>query len=419
MNRWCAIALGAALAWPGGGLESLQERGERLRIAGRVIDAGSGLGVAGARVALLSPGSPGDAVAIAETVTDRLGLFALEPTGPADWDLVVSHLAYGTRRRTLAGVAGDASALRVTLSAAAIELEPVTVRAPRRERFRARPGAAAGNRVTADELAAGARSGATLAATLAQLIPGVRTRSGRSQPGALACLEFRGPASLAGPGCLVPIVVVDRVRQANGLVTLNTLEIRDVQSVEALPPGEAGVRYGANANAGAIVIETRSGARDPDARLRAAGGAYDWALESRPYPWLGTFAAAAVANAAGLFVGYTLSDGCLRFESLSAHLASSDCGFARSAASRLALYGLPQAATGWATARFGSTDLSRGDPWKNALAAGMVAVPGLVLALTREEDGFPGSRGLGVAMVVVGAPLASTLADRLFRRPSR
>ena len=54
--------------------------------------------------------------------------------------------------------------------------------------------------------------------------------------------------------------------------------------------------------------------------------------------------------------------------------------------------------------------------WRNAVANAILSAPGVVLALTTEEDGFSGSRGLGIVMATVGAPAAAVLADRLFRR---
>ena len=57
--------------------------------------------------------------------------------------------------------------------------------------------------------------------------------------------------------------------------------------------------------------------------------------------------------------------------------------------------------------------------WKNAVAGTIMAAPGIVLALTDSDDGFPGSTGIGVFMTVVGAPVAAVVADRLFRRVVR
>ncbi len=49
----------------------------------------------------------------------------------------------------------------------------------------------------------------------------------------------------------------------------------------------------------------------------------------------------------------------------------------------------------------------------------IMAAPGVVLALTSDEDGFTGSRAIGIVMATVGAPVAAVVADRLFRSVRR
>ncbi|MCY3677268.1 MAG: TonB-dependent receptor plug domain-containing protein [Gemmatimonadetes bacterium] len=398
----------------GGGELAAQE--EPPRISGRVVDRDTGAGVEGAEIVLAALREEAADSARVERITDGVGLFQFERAGPGVYALTVTHLAYGTFQEQLTLAGGERLALRVTLSPTAIALDPVVVEVASRDQRSARALGTARRRVTSEQLAPIARTGNHLANALAQLVPGVRVRSGRSQPGELVCLEFRGVVSFAQPGCLTPIVIVDNVRQSNGLVTLNTLPLDEIQSVEAVPPGEAGVRYGADSNAGVILIETRSGTVLEGGTGNAPAGLYNWALESRPYPWGKTLAAAGAANAVGLLAGYALSDRCLNFESLAQHFYEAECAFLVNAGSRLALYGAPQVGVGYVVARVGGTDLSRGSMWRNAVANAIVSAPGVVLALTTEEDGFSGSRGLGIVMATVGAPAAAVLADRLFRR---
>ncbi|MXX56061.1 MAG: hypothetical protein F4Z44_09815 [Gemmatimonadetes bacterium] len=307
----------------------------------------------------------------------------------------------------------------MTLSPTAIALEPVTVEAFRDGTLRDRALGTARHRLTAEELTPAARSGDHLANALARLLPGVRVRSGRSQPGQLVCLEFRDPASLAAPGCRAPVVIVDNVRQANGLITLNTLPIAHIRSVEAVGPAQAGVRFGADSNYGVILIETVSGGAPLAAPGSTPSRIYSWALESEPYPWGKALGVAVGANTLGLLAGYALSRSCLSFEDLSEHFVGARCGGLRNAGSRIVLYAAPQLGVGYLTGRVGATDLSRGSMWKNAVAGTIMSAPGIVLALTDDQDGFPGSTGIGVLMTVVGAPLAAVAADRLFRRVVR
>ena len=410
----CAVAVAVT-----GAAAGLAGQADPPRISGRVVDMGTGAGVEGAAVALRSLGvGMGDTIR-AETVTDGAGLFQVERAGPGDYELTVTHIAYGTFRERLTLTREDRIALRVTLSPTAIALDPVVVEVSAEDSRQGRAQGVARRRVTAAQLAPIAQTGNHLVNALALLVTGVRVRGGRSQPGQLVCLEFRGPASLAGPGCLTPIVIVDNVRQANGLVTLNTLPLTDIRSVEAIPPAEAGVRYGANSNAGVIVIETFSGAAVQREDRGPPRGPYNWALESEPYPWVEALATAAAANAIGLLAGYALSNPCLDFETLSRHFYEPDCGLLANTGSRLALYAAPQVGVGFLVERVGTTNLSRGSMWRNAVAGTIMAAPGVVMALTTREDGFTGSRAIGIVMATVGAPVAAVVADRLFREVKR
>lgn len=407
-----------------GGAGSLVAQERPPRIEGRVVDSTTGAAVEGATIALRRLGTEVGDPARAETVTDRAGMFRFGRAASGNHTLTVTHIAYGTFSEEVAIAPGDRVVLRVTLSPTAIALEPVTVEVFTEEARRDRALGTARRRLTAAQLEPLARSGDHLANALARLLPGVRVRSGRSQPGELVCLEFRDPASMAAPGCRTPLVIVDNVRQANGLVTLNTLPIAHIRSVEAVSPGEAGVRYGADSSYGVILIETVSGGapltrpgenRSPPYRDRT----YSWALESEPYPWARALGSAFAANAAGLLAGYAVSRTCLSFDDLSQHFTGARCSALGNAGSRLFLYAAPQIGVGYLAGRVGDTDLSHGSMWTNAVAGSIMAAPGIVLAITNDKDGFPASTEIGVIMAVLGAPVATVVADRLFRRVRR
>lgn len=388
-------------------------------IAGRVVDRDTGSAVEGAAIALLRVRAGAQDSARAEAVTDRTGMFRFQRAASGDYELTVTHIAYGTFRDRVTLAPGNRVALRITLSPTAIALEPVTVEVLRAGTRRDRERGSARRRLAAEELAPLARSGDHLVNALARLLPGMRVRSGRSQPGQLVCLEFRNPASLAAPGCRTPVVIVDNVRQANALITLNTLPIAHIRSVETVGPGEAGVRFGVNASYGVILIETVAGGVPATPSGDIPSGIYGWELESEPYPWSKALGAAVTANTVGLLAGYALARPCLSFDNLSQHFADARCGRLGNTGARIVLYVAPQFGVGYLAGRVGATDLSRGSMWKNAFAGTIMAAPGIVLALTGEEDGFPGSTGIGILMTVVGAPLATVVADRLFRRVER
>ena len=394
------------------------------RISGRVVDLDTGAGVAGAAIVLISLGDGAADSVRAETVTDRAGMFRFQYAASGSHQMTVTHLAYGTLGEEVTIAPGDRIVLRVTLSPTAIALEPVTVEVLSTDARRNRALGTALRRLTAAQLEPLSRSGDHLANALARLLPGVRVRSGRSQPGELVCLEFRDPASMAAAGCRTPLVIVDNVRQANGLVTLNTLPISHIRNVEAVSPSEAGVRYGADSSYGVILIETVAGG----APLPQPGDGsnapyrdrtYNWALESAPYPWAKALGTAFAANAAGLLAGYAVSQTCLSFDDLSQHFTGARCNALGNAGSRLFLYGAPQIGVGYLAGRVGATDLSRGSMWTNAVAGSIMAAPGIVLAITSDKDGFPASTEIGFFMAALGAPIATVLADRLFRQVRR
>lgn len=390
------------------------------------MDAETGVGIEGALVEMVLVEAAGDPAenrppagtgqSRIQAETDPSGLFQVERAADGQYDIAVAHLAYGTFSEQLTLADGEPIALRIALSPSAIALSPVAVEVPTREARADRARGTARHRLTAEELAPVARTGAHLINALAQLMPGMRVRSGRSQPGEMVCVEFRSPFGLAGGGCLAPVVVVDNVRQANGLLTLNTLPITDVRSVEAVPPGEAGVRYGTDSRFGVVVIETFSGASFRTGRDVSSGRTYDWSLESRPYGWGRALVAASAANAAGLLVGYAVSRRCLDFDDLSRHFSKPKCGTAANAGARVALYFGPSVGVGFAVGRAGRTSLSSGSAWKNAVANAVMSAPGVVLALTSEEDGFAGSRAIGIVLAAIAAPATAVLADRLFRK---
>lgn len=411
LRRAVIVAGAVALAGAASGLAAQDAPPD---VSGRVVDATTGAAVEGALVALARIRDGAVDSTRVEAVTDGAGMFRFGGVEAGGYELTVTHLAYGTLRERLTVSRDERVALRVTLSVEAIVLEPVEVEVMGDETRRARGLGRAQRRLTAVELAPIDRSGEHLVNALARLMPGIRVRSGRSQPGQILCIEFRDPATLIGGGCRAPLVIVDNVRQANGLVTLNTLPIASIHSIEALSPGEAGVRYGADSGNGVIVIETVSAALDRP-RAGPASRIYEWSIEPEPYPWARNLGTAMAANAAGLLAGYTLSRSCLSYETLSLHFTEARCGFAANTGSRLAIYAAPQIGVGYLTVRVGATDLSRGSMWRNAAASAIFSVPGIVLALTDDDDGFTGSTEIGVFMAVVGAPVASVLADRWFR----
>jgi hypothetical protein len=256
---------------------------------------------------------------------------------------------------------------------------------------------------------------------LARHVSGVRVRTQQARSGAPICVEFRSMRSLDDPlRCHSPVVVVDGVRVANPQMVYTSLPLEDIERMEVLPPGEAGVMYGTDSQYGVLIIETQSGIRSTAQRIEeevygSRRTTYDWSLESRPYDWKRVFAVAFLTNAAGLALGYAAGQTCLTFDNLSDHFLESECGGAASAGARVALISLPLTGASLGAWWAGGTDLSRGRLLHTFVGAALVGLPGYVLSTTGAGEGFSGSSWLGGVALVVGVPAAATAATRLFR----
>lgn len=385
-------------------------------IRGRLIDASSGEAVPGAEVRL-APIAGATVPSNTVTVSDAQGLFLFEAVSSGPHILTTFHLTYGSHEREITVPEAGDLALLVEISTTFIRLDPVVVRAQQAGDRASRARGTARRVAHAEDLRSSVRSGTPLIVAMSDVLPGLRVTSQRSSPGQPLCLEFRGPVSLI-EACKAPAVVVDGVRQANGLITLNSMAIENIASVEVLPPGEAGVLWGAESNFGVILIETYTartfrGVTDiPTVR----GPRFAWELEGSRYPWLRSFATAFAVHGLAYLGGRMLADRCLSFENVSAHFYGADCSFLGNTGARLAVFAAPPVLTGWVAERMGQTDLSSGNRWGNAVGAAAMAIPGVILSMSGEEDGFGGSRTMGVVMVSVGAPLLAVSADRLIRR---
>lgn len=211
------------------------------RVLGRVVDVGTGAGVASALLALDDLGL--------RLWTDANGHFALDAVPPGVHTLRVDHVAYAGREIGLVVSPDGSHGLHVPLAREAIELEPVvvTVRGPRwyqdMRGFQRRMLLAAGAYLTRDDIV---RAQPTRLVDLLREVPGVRVDAA----GRVPVIHMRGRRC-------DPDLVVDRVRRRDrGLLT--ELRGMDLEAVEvyrsaAENPGDL-VSPGA---CGAILVWTR------------------------------------------------------------------------------------------------------------------------------------------------------------------
>jgi len=388
--------------------------GQLSDLRGRVMDRESGEGVTEATVILEGQ----DTAFMA--LTDSRGLFSFTQIGSGEYRVQVEHLAYGTHQER-ATVEPDALvALRILITRQAIELEPVVVEAMTRRELEERSRGTMIQEVTRGEIERAARTSHHLGDILRQTVPGLRVYDSNYSPGARTCVEFRGRRSIRFANrCQSPVLILDGVRMYDPPSLYNTIQPNSIQRIEVVPPAEAGILYGSESAFGVIVIETRLWLEEEEREAlppHLRSGVYDWSLELEDHSWKRVLLSSFVGNAVGVLAGLRLADECVRFEDLATDLFASDCdNWATAGAWGAALtFPLAGAALG---ARFaGATPLSRGS-FLSAMISGAVAmVPGYALASAAQRNTSSPSFKAGQIMVFLGAPLAVTAADHIFRK---
>ncbi|MDE0074961.1 MAG: TonB-dependent receptor [Gammaproteobacteria bacterium] len=343
------------------------------------------------------------------TVTDADGMFRFTDVPEGAHILVVEHLAYGDQSREIAVNPGEDLRLDVRLAARTIELEPLVVEAVTElERRRISTGHSI-NEVGPAQLSEAARRGLGLSEVLAQHLPGLRVRSGRTG----SCVEYRSTS--AQGGCNEVSVYVDGVRSAAPSLLYFSMPLEDIARVELLSPLQASTRFGMAAGGGALLVETKTG---PQRQREAAADnlvtGFDWSLEEERYGWERVFASSFVGNAVGLAVGLGLANQCLEIDTGLGGLRPRCTGILTTGTGILAL-ALPSAAGGYSAGWAGQTDRSKGRFLPAALGSAMAATAGYLLLIEGRSNEARSAETAGIVLLAVGTPLMTTLADRIFR----
>ena len=343
------------------------------------------------------------------TVTDAAGMFRFEVVPEGAHILVVEHLAYGDQSREIAVNPGEDLRLDVRLAPRTIEFEPLVVEAVTElERRRISTGHSI-NEVGPAQLSEAARRGLGLSEVLAQHLPGLRVRSGRTG----SCVEYRSTS--AQGGCNEVSVYVDGVRSAAPSLLYFSMPLEDIARVELLSPLQASTRFGMAAGGGALLVETKTG---PQRQREAAADnlvtGFDWSLEEERYGWERVFASSFVGNAVGLAVGLGLANQCLEIDTGLGGLRPRCTGILTTGTGILAL-ALPSAAGGYSAGWAGQTDRSKGRFLPAALGSAMAATAGYLLLIEGRSNEARSAETAGIVLLAVGTPLMTTLADRIFR----
>ena len=268
------------------------------------------------------------------------------------------------------------------------------------------------------QLSGGARNMGEL---VARAIPLLRPReSDRLVDGEL-CLEFgaSGPMSLNQEpmGCRHPQVYLDGVILGDPALAYELTNVEGLEWIQAIPPGEAAAEFGGAPN-GVILIAT-TGSRGTlfprsTRRLSTSRSTFDWDQDPQGHPFLKTFLFSAAGTALGLAAGVEVGRQCIFVEDRTQELDSS-CSQAGTAGVSLAAVALPALGAALGARIGGATDRSRGQLVPALLGAGLAIVPGYIYSLVTVGNGVDASNAAGKAFLLVGTPLVTTLADRLYR----
>jgi hypothetical protein len=350
-------------------------------------------------------------------VSDSAGRFRMEGIPPGSHRLVLSHIAYGEHSRPLTLSDTATADFLIRISRQAIELEPIEV-VVLSDAERARR--ASGNSIDLIErptIDAFASRGVSLVNLLASEVPGIRVNG--------PCVEFRLQERSRGIGvpdpdnirardpvnrsCRELTVYVDGVRVL-GSSDLQTIPLQDLERVEVLSPGEAGVRFGSSGGTGVILLETRQGIMsDASAAPATRITGFGWS-EPRPYPWVRVVGASLAGVALNVGLVYAGLNKCV--EPDESDISPYACGGMIAAAAGMMTGTVSGLITTWA----GTTGSSRGRTFPSLAAGVLSAVTGYVLLLNGENHDSDVSRTAGLAVLTVGTPVMLTLTNRVFRQ---
>jgi hypothetical protein len=367
-------------------------------VTGRVIDDGTQQPIPDVTVRLRNTQR--------STATGADGRFRLDSVAVGSYVLVLEHLGYEERTEPLAVRADEDAFVQLRMTARAVPLPGVTAQGRTELDQRRQSTGFSMNEVRRESIDDAARQGMTLWELLRDQMPQVSIRE--ASRGIAACVEFRGAQRLVG-GCNHMAIFVDGVYMSAPGTIYPNIPLGDIERVEALSPGQAGVQYGTLAGNGVLLIETRTGMR-PD-RSEQNGSpilfGFDWTQEPTPYRWTHAVAGSLLANTLALGIGLSAARACYDVEDSTLALAEGCGGFKAFSSAAVAVL-LPVFST-TLTARWGgSTERSRGHVLPSLLLGAAGATSGYLLVIQGEE--VAGGVLLGLAVPALGV-----LSDRLFR----
>jgi hypothetical protein len=212
-------------------------------------------------------------------------------------------------------------------------------------------------------------------------------------------------------------VFLDGVPVTSPAALYSMIPLGDIERLEVLSPGQAGVQFGSDAGWGVLLIETRRGTR-PERSSRAGEElltGFDRLLEAREYPWARVALSSTVGNAVGLGLSILAADQCFEIRERGILGVRSQCNFITTMVAGFLAVGLPALGGSYAAGWAGTTDRSRGRQFPAIVVGTLSVAAGYWLVVQGDSQRSPEAVTGGTALLLVGTPTLLTLADRVLR----
>jgi hypothetical protein len=230
-------------------------------VRGRVVDDASRQGVGRVEVTLVDTAGG----QVAQSVTGADGFFTLRAPAAGDYRLVVVHPGFAREERAVRVAAATLTVPAFVLRTQAVVLDAVSAESQRSTTAATEASFSRSSFVVAGSRLARLEQVNASPTAVMRDFAGVRVREWQDRSGRrILCIESTRHlpslmnAQQANLVCDWITIVLDGVTIQDPEATFRTLSIHQFESIEYVPPGDGGYRYGLQAGGtGAIVLWTR------------------------------------------------------------------------------------------------------------------------------------------------------------------